>query len=79
MFDNDDNTHLLKWKRSLRKKLINCLALIENEGKPTQNLAYELAKAKECFVYWNSDAQLWEKHRTHIPFRTESESFELDE
>lgn len=77
---DDDNTHLLKWKRSLRKRLINCLALIENQGKPTQELGYELAKAKECFVYWNSDIALWENHRTSIIIPPESERpIDLDE
>ena len=45
-----DTSWELKWRRSLRKRLINCLARIENDGKPTQELGYELAKAKECFV-----------------------------
>ena len=63
----DDTTWELKWKRSLRKRLINCLARIENDGKPTQELGFELAKAKECYVYWNSDTALWEKHRMTVP------------
>ena len=63
----DDTTWELKWKRSLRKRLINCLARIENDGKPTPHLGYELAKAKECYVYWNSDTALWEKHRMTVP------------
>ena len=63
----DDTTWELKWKRSLRKRLINCLARIENDGKPTQELGYELAKAKECFVFWNSDVAMWEKHNMVIP------------
>ena len=42
-----DTSWELKWKRSLRKRLINCLALIENDGKPTQELQYQLAKAAE--------------------------------
>ena len=42
-----DTSWELKWKRSLRKRLINCLARIENDGKPTQELQFELAKAKE--------------------------------
>ena len=62
-----DTSWELKWKRSLRKRLINCLARIENDGKPTQELQFELAKAKECFVYWNSDTALWEKHRMTVP------------
>ena len=62
-----DTSWELKWKRSLRKRLINCLARIENDGKPTQELGYELAKAKECYVYWNSDTAMWEKHQMVIP------------
>lgn len=49
---NLDDTHLIKWKRSLRKKLINCLALIENHGTPSDELAYELKKARDCFNNW---------------------------
>jgi hypothetical protein len=70
----DDTTWELKWKRSMRKRLINCLARIENDGKPTQELGYELAKAKECYVYWNSDTALWEKHQMIIPTKPMSES-----
>ena len=62
-----DTSWELKWKRSLLKSLINCLARIENDGKPTQELGFELAKAKECYVYWNSDTALWEKHRMTVP------------
>ena len=62
-----DTSWELKWKRSLRKRLINCLARIENDGKPTQELGFQLAKAKECYVYWNSDTALWEKHRMTVP------------
>jgi len=72
-----DTSWELKWRRSLRKRLINCLARIENDGKPTQELGYELAKAKECFVYWNSDVALWEKHKMVIPTRPMSESDEV--
>ena len=28
-----DTSHELKWKRTYRKRLINCLALIENHGR----------------------------------------------
>ena len=62
-----DTTWELKWKRTCRRKAINILARIENDGKPTQELGYELAKAKECYVYWNSDTALWEKHQMIIP------------
>ena len=41
-----DTSWELKWRRTLRKKLLNCLVLIENHGKPTQDLMYEL-KQKE--------------------------------
>ena len=56
-----------KWRRTLRKKLLNCLVLIENHGKPTQDLMYELRQAKEALTYWNSDTALWEKHQMVIP------------
>ena len=73
-----DTSWELKWKRSLRKSLINCLARIENDGKPTQELGYELAKAKECYVYWNSDTAMWEKHQMVIETKDEKEYAELD-
>ena len=73
-----DTSWELKWKRSLRRRLINCLARIENDGRPTQELGYELAKAKECYVYWNSDTALWEKHQMVIPTKDEKEYAELD-
>ena len=73
-----DTSWELKWKRSLRKRLINCLARIENDGRPTQELGYELAKAKECYVYWNSDTAMWEKHQMVIETKDAKESAELD-
>ena len=73
-----DTSWELKWKRSLRKRLINCLARIENDGKPTQELGYELAKAKECYVYWNSDTATWEKHQMVIETKDAKEYAELD-
>ena len=81
MLDNNqkptiDTSWELKWKRSMRKRLINCLARIENDGKPTQELGYEIAKVKECFVYWNSDVALWEKHNMVIPTRPISKPVE---
>ena len=45
MEDKLDESFQMKWKRSLRKRLINCLARIENDGKPTQELLHELAKS----------------------------------
>ena len=73
-----DTSWELKWKRSLRKRLINCLARIENDGNPTQELGYELAKAKECYIYWNSDTAMWEKHQMVIETKDEKEYAELD-
>ena len=37
-----DTSWELKWKRSVRKRAINILARIENDGKPTQELGYEI-------------------------------------
>ena len=70
----DDTTWELKWKRSLRKRLINCLACIENDGKPTQELGYEIRKLHEAFTYWNSDVASWVKHNMVIPTKPMSES-----
>ena len=70
MLDNKpsiDTSWELKWKRSLRKRLINCLARIENDGKPTQELGYEIRKLHEAFTYWNSDVASWVKHNMVIP------------
>ena len=45
-----DTSWELKWrKRTLRKKLLNCLVLIENQGKPTQELMYELRESERGF------------------------------
>ena len=46
-----DTSWELKWRRTLRKKLLNCLVLIENHGKPTQELMYELRLAKDALTY----------------------------
>ena len=62
-----DTSWELKWRRTLRKKLLNCLVLIENHGKPTQELLFELRQAKDALTYWNSDTALWEKHQMVIP------------
>ena len=47
-----DTSHELKWKLTYRKRLINCLALIENHGRPTTELLYENRKAS--FYQWLS-------------------------
>ena len=62
-----DTSWELKWRRTLRKKLLNCLVLIENQGKPTQELMYELRLAKDALPYWNSDTALWDKHQMVFP------------
>ena len=58
-----DTTHELKWKRTVRRHAINILALIENDGKPTQQMNYQIRKLHEAFTYWNSDVSTWVKHR----------------
>ena len=74
-----DTSWELKWKRSLRKRLINCLARIENDGKPTQELGYEIRKLHEAFTYWNSDVATWEKHQMVIPTTRPIPQAELQE
>ena len=58
-----DTSWQLKWKRTVRRRAINILARIENDGKPTQELGYEIRKLHEAFTYWNSDTAVWEKHQ----------------
>ena len=58
-----DTTHELKLKRTVRRHAINILALIENDGKPTQQMNYQIRKLHEAFTYWNSDVATWVKHR----------------
>tara|TARA_R100001443_G_scaffold4069_5_gene12284 strand:+ start:461 stop:736 length:276 start_codon:yes stop_codon:yes gene_type:complete len=70
MIDNKpviDTSWELKWKRTVRRRAINILALIENDGRPTQEMGYEIRKLHEGFTYWNSDTALWEKHQMIIP------------
>jgi len=55
------------------------LVLIENQGKPTQDLMYELRKAKEALTYWNSDTALWEKHQMVIPMNAPVPQTELQD
>jgi len=62
-----DTSHELKWKRTYRKRLINCLALIENHGRPTTELLYEQRKAKEALNNWNSDSATFVKHQMIFP------------
>ena len=58
-----DTSWELKLKRTVRRRAINILARIENDGKPTQELGYEIRKLHEAFTYWNSDTAVWEKHQ----------------
>ena len=74
-----DTSWELKWRRTLRKKLLNCLVLIENHGKPTQELLFELRQAKDALTYWNSDTTLWEKHNMVIPINPPVPQAELQE
>jgi|TARA_R100000808_G_C2110823_1_gene124927 hypothetical protein len=62
-----DQSWSLKWKGSVRKRAINILALIENDGKPTQEMGLQIRKLHEAFTYWNSDVATWEKHRMIVP------------
>mgnify|MGYP000406351150 FL=1 len=74
-----DTSWELKWKRSVRKRAINILARIENDGKPTQELGYEIRKLHEAFTYWNSDVATWEKHQMVIPTTRPIPQAELQE
>ena len=74
-----DTSWELKWRRTLRKKLLNCLVLIENQGKPTQELMYELRLAKDALTYWNRDTALWEKHQMVIPMNAPVPQAELQD
>ena len=74
-----DTSWELKWKRSLCKRLINCLARIENDGKPTQELGYEIRKLHEAFTYWNSDVASWVRHNMVIPTTQPVPQAELQE
>ena len=62
-----DTTHELKWKRTVRRHAINILALIENDGKPTTQMNYQIRKLHEAFTCWNSDVATWVKHRLVLP------------
>ncbi len=66
-----DTSWELKWKRTMRRRAINILARIENDGKPTQELGFEVRKLQEAFTYWNSDVATWEKHNMVIPLPNE--------
>ena len=68
-----DTTHELKWKRTVRRHAINILALIENDGVPTQKMNFQIRKLHEAFTYWNSDCLLYtspsprDAHESRMP------------
>ena len=53
---------VIKWKSSLRKHMINVLALLENHEQPQMEIKHQLIKANICFNNWHSDVAEWEKH-----------------
>ena len=59
-----DTSWELKWRRTLRKKLLNCLVLIENHGKPTQDLMYELKQKDKGNPY--TLQELKASHHNHM-------------
>ena len=60
-----DETHLLKWRRSLRKKAINILALLENIGTPCVEIDKELREAVHCNHMWKEQG-VWKKETIAI-------------
>ena len=70
---SNDTSWSLKWRRSGQKHLSNVqYALYHPEDFPTeadqiQKIRYELRKASECFMFWDSDVADWEKVHTEIP------------
>ena len=62
-----DTSHELKWKRTCRRHAINILALIENDGVPTQKMNFQIRKLHEAFTYWNSDVASWVRHTSVLP------------
>ena len=46
---------------------------IENHGKPTQDLMFQLRLAKEALTNWNSDSAAWEKHQMVFPLKPQSD------
>ena len=54
MIDSKDKS-VVKWKSSLRKHMINVLALLENHEQPQMEIKLQLIKANVCFNNWHSD------------------------
>jgi hypothetical protein len=61
-----DDTHLLKWRRSLRKKAINILALLENKKVPCPEIDKEIREAVHCNHMWKEQGE-WEKNTETVP------------
>ncbi len=61
-----DDTHLLKWRRSLRRKAINILALIENKGQPCEEIDQEIIKLRNANNMWKEQGA-WEKNVEVVP------------
>ena len=74
-----DTSHELKWKRTCRRHAINILALIENDGVPTQKMNFQIRKLHEAFTYWNSDVASWVRHNMVIPTTQPVPQAELQE
>ena len=61
-----DDTHLLKWRRSLRRKAINILALIENKRQPCEEIDQEIIKLRHANNMWKEQG-VWEKNVEVVP------------
>ena len=55
MDNPNDNSWNLKWLTSVQDHLIECLSQIRKHRHPTQEQAYHLAKARDCFNSWKMD------------------------
>jgi hypothetical protein len=61
-----DDTHLLKWRRSLRKKVINILVQIENKGEPCPEIDKLIRDAMHCNNMWKEQGE-WIKTTETVP------------
>jgi len=61
-----DDTHLYKWRSSLRKKAINILALIENKRVPCEEIDQEIIKLRHANNMWKEQGD-WEKITEKVP------------
>ena len=65
-----DTSWNLKWKTSFEDWQAKLHYLVRTQKKPTQDQLYAMSKMKECWIYWNSDTALWEKHNMTISIPT---------